>query len=189
MTVSRKVRASAIVAGALPVAAFQAIAGTGATAQAATTTAHLTPVLQRAGNDPEVTWQDGHDNRYMTVLDASDSDGASVWVSAGDNGGQHHWYAVSSGYSIAGSPLYGMVNVHSDLCLAYVPGHAHLVQEGCGYDHYTYEWVEHSVRAGGPWVLFQGTALDGVAACEDTANLYVNPEYLSPPYPSTCEWH
>ncbi len=163
-----------------------------------------TPDASCGGGD--VTWQDNYDNRYLEIYHSGKANGNWADAYPGNGTCTQHWFAVASGYASNGYgytfDLYGMVNTNSEKCLAAPDaniGNAHVVQESCGYSHYTYRWGEYSVSGRG-WVLAEvpngDTTREGIAACEDIANHWVYTSYASNPAHSTvaasypnCVWH
>jgi hypothetical protein len=140
-----------------------------------------------------VTWQDNYDNKYLEIYHSGKANGNWADAYAGNGTCTQQWFAVASGYASAGDgytfDLYGMVNTNSEKCLAAPTtniGNAHVVQESCGYSHYTYRWAEFSAP-GGPgtggtgWVLSEitsGTDVgQGIAACEDINNHWIYTSY------------
>lgn len=145
---------------------------------------------------PTVTWQDRYDNRYLGIVDAGKANGN--WASTYPNTGgcNQRWYAVESGYTSVGWPLFGMVNTHSDKCLA-ARGNlsAHVVQWSCGYNGYTYRWSERSDLGSyykGYVLIDDGPGDTGWAACADRTTHWVL-NYYDYPYPASnaanCVWH
>jgi hypothetical protein len=218
---SAKLKTATAIASGAALAALGIPAGS---AQAAAHPAHpgTTVPLLGSGSHPKaaspdascgnsITWQDRHDNKYLEIYHSGLSNGN--WADAYNGNGTctQHWYAVVSGYVSNGNgytfDTYGMVNTNSDKCLAAPTtniGNAHVVQESCGFDSYTYRWVELSVPNGwdlvearAPGYTINGTLISyGIIACEDEHNHWI---YTSHGYdPATgvnnleqpnCVWH
>jgi hypothetical protein len=198
-SLSRKRKASTLMAGALPAAALTVAAMPAASAQAATHPVHHKAMIGRAGADALVTWQDKHDNRYLEIYHSGRASGNWADAYPGNGTLTQHWIAVSSGYSYYGGTLWGMEPENSGLCLAETSSNygAHIVQESCGHGSYRYRWGEVSAYSHG---TFEGWILagnDGRAACENETNHWVEEgpapvDITAGGYPNgdkNCLWH
>lgn len=209
--------ATAIASGALaalgiPAGSAQAAAHPGTAAPHLGTGSHPKTASPDASCGNSITWQDRHDNRYLEIYHSGKSNGNWADAYPGNGTCTQHWFAVVSGDVSNGYgytfDTYGMVNTNSEKCLAAPTtkvGNSHVVQESCGYSHYTYRWVELSDNTG--WLLVEVRAPGyfknkvpisefGIIACEDEANHWIYTSYAYDPNTGVdnagqpnCIWH
>lgn len=177
-----KLRASALIAGAVPAALALAVP---AAAHAAGSSGHAAApraagerdVNYRAGSPDSITannltWKNLDNSYYLSILDAGGANGDIAVAYKSDTGTQQHWDGTVVGYSsIEGNSLWTMKNVHSSKCLDNISSspEAHVVQETC---HDYMGWIEYSMynadRVFQGWLLAEG-GIQGIMACEKDA--------------------